>query len=381
MAQRRVVIFSALYMPHLGGVEKYSRSIAAELSKDCEVTVFCMNTEAQPDFVREGSVSVYYLPCVPMQKGRFPVPKPAAFRIIRAWFRTHEADFAIVQCRFYLLSEWAVRFLGKKGIRFIQIEHGAGDVVMPNRLINFIWHRYDLALTASEKRVPHEWYGVSQASIRWLKHYGITGKGVISNSVSPTDFTEALRNRGSWRREHAVPEDALIISFSGRIMAEKGITEVTRAFDRLRGDKLHLVIAGGGDMALLEPWQGRENIHILGQVDFNDIPRIMADSQIFCLPSRFIEGQPTSLLEAGYCGCAVTATANGGITEVIPSEEYGLLIQTGDVDGLTEALQALIDDPEKRERLGKNLQTRIREHYTWETAAAKIRAIMKEYGL
>ena len=381
MAARRVVIFSALYMPHLGGVEKFSQSIAAELSTDCEVTVFCMNTESRPEFVKEGSVSVYYLPCIPMQKGRFPVPKPAAYRRVREWFASNEVDFAIVQCRFYLLSEWAVHFLAKKGIRYIQIEHGAGDVVMPNKLVDFIWHAYEKALTESEKRFPHEWFGVSQASIRWLKHYGITGRGVISNSVKPADFTDALANRGSWRREHGIPEDALIISFSGRIMVDKGILELTQAFDRLRGDDLHLVIAGGGDMDLLEPWQGRENIHILGQVDFKDIPRIMADSQIFCLPSRFIEGQPTSLLEAGYCGCAVTATANGGITEVIPSEEYGLLIQTGDVDALTEALQSLINDPEKRERLGANLQARVREHYTWATAAAKIRAVMDEYGL
>ena len=52
MAARRVVIFSALYMPHLGGVEKFSQSIAAELSTDCEVTVFCMNTESRPEFVK-----------------------------------------------------------------------------------------------------------------------------------------------------------------------------------------------------------------------------------------------------------------------------------------------------------------------------------------
>ena len=160
MAARRVVIFSALYMPHLGGVEKFSQSIAAELSTDCEVTVFCMNTESRPEFVKEGSVSVYYLPCIPMQKGRFPVPKPAAYRRVREWFASNEVDFAIVQCRFYLLSEWAVRFLAKKGIRYIQIEHGAGDVVMPNKLVDFIWHAYERALTESEKRFPHEWFGV-----------------------------------------------------------------------------------------------------------------------------------------------------------------------------------------------------------------------------
>ena len=111
MSKPRIAIFSALYMPHLGGVEKFSQSIAAELSKDSQVTVFCMNTENQPGFLREGEVSVFFLPCFPLQKGRFPVPKPSALRIIEEQIRKEPPDFAIVQCRFYLLSWHACRLL------------------------------------------------------------------------------------------------------------------------------------------------------------------------------------------------------------------------------------------------------------------------------
>ena len=381
MSKPRIAIFSALYMPHLGGVEKFSQSIAAELSKDSQVTVFCMNTENQPGFLREGEVSVFFLPCFPLQKGRFPVPKPSALRIIEEQIRKEPPDFAIVQCRFYLLSWHACRLLHKHRIPFIQIEHGAGDITMPDPIVDRIWHLYDAALTRSEKRIPHDYYAVSYAGLRWLEHYRIKGSGVISNSINPGDFTEALAHPGTWRAAHGIPENALLITFTGRIMKEKGITDLLEAFDLLKGDDLHLVAAGGGDMEIIRPWEGRGNIHFTGRIDFSEIPHLLADTQIFCLPSRFIEGKPTSVLEAGYCGCAVAATGSGGTQEIIPDDKYGKLIPAGNVPALAEALQFFIDHPEEREKAGNALRGYILENFTWETAAAEVRKAMAKSKL
>ena len=211
MTKRRIVIFSALYMPHLGGVEKFSQSIASELAKDSQVTVFCMNTEGQPEIVHEGEITVHFLPCLPLQNGRFPVPKGAAVRIIKEHFKKEHPDFAIVQCRFYLLSLIACNILKQYKVPFIQIEHGAGDIRLPNPIVNLIWHGYDRLLTLLEKRIPHDYYGVSHASLRWLEHYGIQGKGVNSNSIDPDDFTGALDHPGRWRKKHGIPSDALLI--------------------------------------------------------------------------------------------------------------------------------------------------------------------------
>ena len=381
MFRRNIVIFSALYMPHLGGVEKFSQSIAAELSKDSQVTVFCMNTEGQPDTVREGDVTVRFLPCLPLQKGRFPVPKPAAVRIIQDHFRKERPDFAIVQCRFYLLSLIACDILKQYSVPFIQIEHGAGDIVMPNPIVDLIWHGYDRLLTTLEKRIPHDYYAVSHAGLRWLEHYGIEGKGVISNSIDPNDFTEALRHPGQWRKAHSIPDNALLISFSGRIMRDKGITDLLEAFDHLEGEDLYLAVAGGGDMDLIRPWQDRKNILFTGQIDFSEIPALLADTQIFCLPSRFIEGKPTGVLEAGYCRNAVVSTNRGGTVEIIPDESCGLLVPPGEVPALTKALQTLIDHPEIRQSMGANLHKRITENFTWETAAEAVRGAMAGSGL
>lgn len=382
MSQAKIVIFSALYMPHLGGVEKFSQSIAAELSKTDQVTVFCMNTEnREPEISREGNVEVHFLPCFSLQKGRFPVPKLSAVLSLRDWFKHNQVDFGIVQCRFYLLSLLGCEILHRHQIPFIQIEHGAGDVVMPDPVVDRVWHLYDRLLTEREKKIPHDFYAVSHAGLKWLEHYGIHGVGVISNSVAPQDFTEALRRPGTWKREHGIPEDSTLITFSGRIMAEKGVTDLLEAFDRLRGEKLYLVIAGEGDRKLVRRWEGRENILFPGQLPFSEIPCLLADTDIYCLPSHFVEGKPTGVLEAGMCGNAVVVTASGGSLEIAPDNDHGRLVPAGDIDALTEAIQELVDDPDERKRVGENLHARVMQHFTWQTAADAVRTAMVRCGL
>ena len=305
----------------------------------------------------------------------------SALRTIAEKLREIRPDFAIVQCRFYLLSCYACFILNKNGIPFIQIEHGAGDIVMQNPVVNWLWHCYDRVLTAFEKRIPHDYYAVSHAGLRWLEHYGIHGLGVISNSISPQDFNDAVDHPGTWRKAHNIPENAVIITFSGRIMPDKGIIDLLKAFEQLSGDDLYLVVAGGGDMKLIQPWQGREKILFLGQIDFSEIPNLLADTQIYCLPSHFIEGKPTGVLEAGYCRNAVISTNSGGTTEIVPDERYGKLIPAGDIPALTDALQFYADHPEERRRAGSNLREYVRENFTWETAAKAVYAAMERFGL
>ena len=134
-------------------------------------------------------------------------------------------------------------------------------------------------------------------------------------------------------------------------------------------------------MSLLQPWEGKKNILILGQVDFSDIPSLLADTQIYCLPSHFVEGKPTGILEAGFCRNAVVSTNSGGTTEIIPDDRYGKLIPAGDIPALTDALQFYIDHPDERKGAGNNLHDYVLEHFTWETAAKEVYAAMERYGL
>lgn len=51
------------------------------------------------------------------------------------------------------------------------------------------------------------------------------------------------------------------------------------------------------------------------------------------------------LIEAGACGAPIIATRVGGIPEIIPSDEFGVLFEDGDVDALAGAISSLLDAP------------------------------------
>ncbi len=61
---------------------------------------------------------------------------------------------------------------------------------------------------------------------------------------------------------------------------------------------------------------------------------------------------PTSVLEALACGTPVVATAVGGIPEQIRDGATGLLTPAGDAQAMAEAINALLDDPARRETMG-----------------------------
>ena len=70
-------IFSAQYLPTVGGVERYSNSLAKELiSKGHSVTVVTSSIESQPEQeVDTDGINIIRLPVIPLMSGRFPVLK------------------------------------------------------------------------------------------------------------------------------------------------------------------------------------------------------------------------------------------------------------------------------------------------------------------
>ena len=81
------------------------------------------------------------------------------------------------------------------------------------------------------------------------------------------------------------------------------------------------------------------------------------------------------------CGNAVVVTASGGSLEIVPDNDHGRLVPSGDIDALTEAIRDLVDDPDERKRVGENLHQRVMENFTWQTAADAVRSAMSRCGL
>ena len=77
-----------------------------------------------------------------------------------------------------------------------------------------------------------------------------------------------------------------------------------------------------------------------------DIVRATRQADVLVLPS-YSEGLPMVVLEAFGSGCGVIATKVGALPEIV-TEEVGILVKPGDLDGLRQAVQTYIAMPSEK---------------------------------
>lgn len=380
--KKRYCIFAAQYFPHLGGVERYTYNLSRKLMEDGnEVVIVTSNVYRLSRYERVDGIPVYRVPCYNLLEGRYPVLKPSrSFWTIHKKLRKTHFDMVIVNTRFYLHSLYGMILAKMKGVPCITIDHGTSHLSIHNRFWDAVGGVYEHFLTRIDRIFCKDYYGVSGACNEWLAHFHIQAKGVLYNSI---DLEEIERVRENvvrcYRKKYRIPKDATVITFTGRLLEEKGLPSLLNVMDRLHQKRqdVYLFIAGDGDMQ--DEIQARSTDYIipLGRIDFAQIVTLLEESDIFCLPS-FSEGFSTSILEAVACGCYVVTTARGGAKELLISDDYGTVIPDNAESTLYHALEDAIRDKEGRSKAVKLAFDRLRDNFTWEIVARQVEAICEE---
>jgi glycosyltransferase involved in cell wall biosynthesis len=104
------------------------------------------------------------------------------------------------------------------------------------------------------------------------------------------------------------------------------------------------------------------------------IEEVLVGADLFLLPSEN-ESFGLAALEAMACEVPVVATAVGGVPEVVTDGECGLLLPVGDVDGMAEAVLALLADEPRRRAFGAAGRRRAVERFAQDEVVACYRAI------
>lgn len=157
----------------------------------------------------------------------------------------------------------------------------------------------------------------------------------------------------------AEPEGVPVVTFAARLLEDKGVREFVEAARVLkeRGVVARFWLAGSPDPGNLTSiseeelshWSKDGFVEILGYR--TDIPHLFANSNIVVLPS-YREGLPKALVEAAACGRAVVTTDVPGCRDAIVPESTGLLVHVQDASGLADAIQFLIENPDRRKLMG-----------------------------
>jgi phosphatidylinositol alpha-mannosyltransferase len=149
------------------------------------------------------------------------------------------------------------------------------------------------------------------------------------------------------------------ILFVGRLEPRKGAMYLLEAYAKLKAthpDTRLIVCNWGPQLGKMRRFihdKGLQDVFFAGRVDDIDKARFYKTADIFCAPSTGQESFGIVLLEAMAAGCAVVASDIHGYKRVIQRNVSGLLVEPRDADGLADALERLIREPDLRRALGE----------------------------
>lgn len=375
MATKTYCIFSTFYLPNYSGVEKYTSNLANALVRAGQKVIVV--TSALSDDVGitdEKGVTVVRIPSFFLVNKRFAVPrKSKKFEELMSWLRDQPIDYVLVNQRFYPLSILGLKFAEQQRLPAITLDHGSAHLTMSSSLIDPFIEFYEHAITKAGKKHPSRYYAVSNRSAEWLGHFGICASGVLNNAIDADAFCGQSSAR-DFRNELGLGENDFLVVLTGRLMKEKGVLIACEAVMGLvregKGD-VHLLLAGEGPLESTIKAMDTEHIHLLGRLSSEDVSALLSQCQVLCLPT-VSEGFSTSMLEAAAHGLGIIVTDTGGAEELLPNDDFGIVISDDRVDVVKDALLRFYSDRTYLDVCGKNVSSRVRKYFSWENTARRL---------
>ncbi len=190
----------------------------------------------------------------------------------------------------------------------------------------------------------------------------------IYNGVDLNVFSNLNGVRPRMREQLGVNAKDIVLFAAGNLTEVKGYGYLIKAIrlTRLVGAPMKCFIAGQGELkkeleTLINDLDLNDKVELLGYRD--DIPYLLAASDIFCMPS-INEALGYSLLEAMAAGLPVIATDVGGIPEVVTNGKEGILVPPKDAESLAKAIEKLAVNPELRIQMGNLGRKTVEERFS-----------------
>lgn len=225
-----------------------------------------------------------------------------------------------------------------------------------------------VAVSGVQRDNIRQLYGIPEARL------GVVWNGVDRQMSGPLpEFIRRHKDSG-----------AVVIGSINTLIEQKGMFDLLDVAARLkRQSRRRHVFLIAGEGHLREPLEARRReLGLDGTVEFlgwvKDAARVMMDHvDVFFQPSLW-EAMSIVLLEAMASGRAIVATRVGETPHMVDAEVSALLINAGDVPGMSDALARLLDNDVLRNRLGMAAAERYARDFTASAMANRYMAVYDE---
>tara|TARA_B110000003_G_scaffold276335_1_gene322277 strand:- start:1033 stop:2094 length:1062 start_codon:yes stop_codon:yes gene_type:complete len=176
-------------------------------------------------------------------------------------------------------------------------------------------------------------------------------------------------------------KDTFDLIFLSRIEVYKGIYELLKAYEILKGKHTHmrLIIAGNGsEKNTLINYVKENNIrdvifsgYLKGQRKYE----LLSSGHLYVFPS-YSEGMPNAVLEAMALGMPIITTPVGGLNDFFVEDDMGSFIKIKDVNSIVEKIESLYFNNNLRISISQKNRVYAEKHFTGQVVSKKLNRII-----
>jgi len=298
----------------------------------------------------------------------------------------------------YVVSSMAIKkiksLIYRHRIQFLHLHYGPSSIALYPLLkslkIPFIvhFHGYDASKELKNKLYlnglkkvfelnPHAIVVSNEMKLNLVRHgFNRENFSIIPYGVDLQEFKQ--------KKSRGIQNNLIKILHIGRLVNKKGVPDLVEVFAKINKlyENVELIIGGEGEEyelvhRLIENHKLNSKVKLLGALSSEKVVQLMESADIFVLNSRTSiygdkEGFPNVIIEAMAMGCAVVSTRHAGIPEAIDHGINGLLVEEKSNDQLFTNISRLIENPDLREKLGREAIKKVNTLFSIEEMHNKI---------
>lgn len=365
----KILIAADLYWPTINGVAVFSRNLALGLAeKGHEVLVVApsqrrsgrSDEELDSDVLVKRTVSV-------------PFPFYQNFRIslsprreVKKIIEEFKPDVVHIQMLLGI-GQATMRYANKYDIPVVATNHAIPENLLDNirmlarvsKPLSYILTEYGARFHAKADYVTMPTQSAIDMLAGGRDNLLKTPIIPVSNGIDLSKFKPTKASSRIYRK-FGIPTDSKVISYIGRLDAEKHVNVLIRAFNEIlirTNQPIHLLIVGFGteeDRLQNQVYElGIDKcVTFTGRVEDQEIVELHKVGQVFCMPSP-AELQCISALEAMASGKPIVAVNAGAVPELCQDGRNGYLCEKDNVQQIAERLQKIIEDDTLQKRFSK----------------------------
>lgn len=360
----KILIASDLYWPTINGVSTFSRSLAQGLaSRGHEVLVIAPSQTGKKYQETDGNYKI-----VRTASTIFPFYQNfkislTPFREVKKIINDFQPDVIHIQM-VIMIGQATMRYGHKMGIPIVSTNHAMPENLLDNlKMIALISKPVQKMLKQYIMRfhLKSDYMTMpTQSAIDMFKaevKKATAPVEAISNGIDLGHFSPDKVSNNFYRK-FKLPTNKPIISYIGRLDAEKHLSVLIKAFTKiLKKTDAHLLIVGDGTDAdnlkqMVELLKLDEKVTFTGRVLDEDLVNLHRVGTVFCMPSP-AELQSIATLEAMASGQPIVAVDAGALSELCQNEHNGFLCTQDDDEAIAKSLLKIVSDKKMREKMSQ----------------------------